>query len=370
MINHKFNAAISMRGGLSYDHTKGDMLSYRINSNRAYDTLVHDVAGTAMTQLYAQGKFSFSNGLEINAGFHLTHPEISGEYSLEPRLGLRYKLAEGHYFVAGLGLHTHLEALPVYYTRIKRADNSRATDNIDLEMTRSMQLVTGFDLAPRSDLTVRLEVYYQYLFNVPIVNRPKSRYSILNSSSGLPESELENEGAGSNKGIEFTLEKSFTRDYYLLITASLFESKYRSGDMLWHDTYFNNRYITNVIGGKDFHVGLNNRSVIGVNGKILARGGYRYTPVDYEKSILQKHIVTISQLPYHESLPGFFRIDAGISYRRNNPKSAWVIMLDIQNVTDRENVFRKQFVYSEGKITSYYIYSLGMVPVFNFRVEF
>jgi len=45
-------------------------------------------------------------------------------------------------------------------------------------------------------------------------------------------------------------------------------------------------------------------------------------------------------------------------------------MLDIQNVTNRNNVFRKRYVYSEGEITSYYIYSLGMVPVFTFRVEF
>jgi len=154
------------------------------------------------------------------------------------------------------------------------------------------------------------------------------------------------------------------------ITASLFESKYRSADLLWHDTYFNNRYITNLIGGKDFHVGRKDRSIIGMNVKILARGGYRYTPVDYAKSILQKQVVTISQLPYHESLPGFFRVDSGISFRRNNPKCAWVVMFDIQNVTDRRNVFRQKYVYSEGEITSHYIYSLGLVPVFNFRVEF
>jgi len=370
LINHKFNAAISIRGGLNYDHTKGEMLSYRVNSDNASDTLINDIVTTNLTQLFAQGKFSFPGGLEINAGLHLTHPEQSGEYSLEPRLGLRYRLSEGHYFVAGLGLHTHVEALPVYYTRIKREDGSWSLGNNDLEMTRSMQLVAGLDLAPRSDLTVRFEVYYQYLFNVPIVNRPKSKYSILNSSHGMPDAELENEGAGSNKGIEFTLEKSFTRDYYFLITASLFESKFRSADVLWHDTYFNNRYVTNLIGGKDIHFGLKERSVIGLNAKMLARGGYRYTPVDYEKSLIQKNIVTISQLPYHESLPGFFRIDGGISYRRNNPKSSWIVMLDIQNVTNRNNVFRKRYVYSEGEITSYYIYSLGMVPVFTFRVEF
>jgi len=47
-----------------------------------------------------------------------------------------------------------------------------------------------------------------------------------------------------------------------------------------------------------------------------------------------------------------------------------MLMLDIQNITDMENVFRKRYVYTEQGVTSYYIYSLGVVPVFNFRVEF
>jgi hypothetical protein len=370
MLNHKVNASVSLRGGFSYDYTKGDMQSYSMNSKNTYDTLVNDVAGTSMTQFYGQCKLRVSGGLEINAGLHMTHPEISGEYSLEPRLGLRRELAEGQFFVAGMGLHTHAEALPVHYTRIKSSEGSYSLGNRGLKMTRSLQWVAGFDLNPRKDLTVRLEAYYQYLYNVPIIDRPNSKYSILNNSHGLPDAELENAGAGANKGIEITIEKSFTRDYYFLLTASLFESKYRSGDKLWHDTYYNNRYVTNLIGGKDFHVGRDDRSVIGINAKILARGGYRYTPVDFERSLIQRRVVYIAQLPYYESLPGFFRADAGISFRKNNPKSSWIVMLDVQNVTDRRNIFRKNYVYSDGKVSAYYIYSLGMVPVFNFRVEF
>lgn len=370
MLNHKVNASLSLRAGISNDHTSGDMLSYSLNSQNTYDTLVSAVADATMTHLYGQGKMKITDQLEVNGGLHLTYSNLSREYSLEPRLGLRWEMAERQFFVTGFGLHTHAEALPVHYTRIRDSDNTFSLGNIHLEMTRSLQWVGGLNLAPKPDLTVRAEVYYQYLFNVPIINKPNSKYSVLNSSQGLPDSKLENAGAGSNKGIEVTVEKSFTRDYYFLVTASLFESKYRSADGYWHDTYFNNRYVTNIIGGKDFHVGTSNRSVIGINGRILARGGYRYTPVDIQKSLLQKTIVTQNQLSYHESLPGFFRADAGISYRKNNPKSSWIVMLDIQNFTNRKNVFRKRYNYSDGEITWYYIYSLGIVPVFNFRIEF
>jgi hypothetical protein len=45
-------------------------------------------------------------------------------------------------------------------------------------------------------------------------------------------------------------------------------------------------------------------------------------------------------------------------------------MIDIQNLTGRKNVFRKKFSYSSGTIVESNVYSLGTVPVLNFRIEF
>jgi hypothetical protein len=45
-------------------------------------------------------------------------------------------------------------------------------------------------------------------------------------------------------------------------------------------------------------------------------------------------------------------------------------MLDVQNSTGKRNVFKRRFTFENGKIVTNDIVSLGMVPVFNFRVEF
>jgi len=46
-------------------------------------------------------------------------------------------------------------------------------------------------------------------------------------------------------------------------------------------------------------------------------------------------------------------------------------MLDIQNATGHKNVFRRRFIYEKQIVLfSTDVLSLGMVPVFNFRVEF
>jgi len=45
-------------------------------------------------------------------------------------------------------------------------------------------------------------------------------------------------------------------------------------------------------------------------------------------------------------------------------------MLDIQNATNHKNVFKRKYIYDKGEILQKDILSLGIVPVFNFRLEF
>jgi hypothetical protein len=47
-----------------------------------------------------------------------------------------------------------------------------------------------------------------------------------------------------------------------------------------------------------------------------------------------------------------------------------MVMLDVQNITNRKNIFRKRFSYQNGAVVTNNVYSLGAVPVFNFRLEF
>ena len=60
---------------------------------------------------------------------------------------------------------------------------------------------------------------------------------------------LENEGTGSNYGIELTLEKFLSSGYYVLFTTSLFDSKYVGGDGVTRNTAFNGNYVFNLLGG-------------------------------------------------------------------------------------------------------------------------
>ena len=64
----------------------------------------------------------------------------------------------------------------------------------------------------------------------------------------------------------------------------------------------------------------------------------------------------------------YYRFDLGLSYKINKSKLTHTIMLDIQNITNRLNVFAKYFDEDTNQVETYY--QNGFFPVFNYRIEF
>jgi hypothetical protein len=370
IVNHKFSARQSVRVGINYNYLSGNMANYKLISEGVFDTLVAPHDNATLLQSHFQWKYRTTAGFEINAGMHILYYSLNGEISIEPRLGLRWQLWPGGTFIAGLGVHSKTESLAAYNSLIKNDEGRPATLNHDMGLANAFHGVAGFDFSFKNDVRLRIETYFESLNNIPIVNLATSRYSTLNTAERLPEQVLENAGTGRNTGIEITLEKSFTKNYYFLITGSLYDSWYTAGDNKRYNTLYNTKYVSNILAGKDFSFGKDKRNLIGINSRLICRGGYRYTPVNKSRSLELNRIVYLDSQTYSKQLPGFLRIDAGISFRRNFSKSSLVVMLDVQNATGRRNVFKRRFSYETGKIIVNDILSIGTVPVFNFRIEF
>jgi nucleoside-diphosphate-sugar epimerase len=79
--------------------------------------------------------------------------------------------------------------------------------------------------APHSDYAIskyfrtKVEAYYQTLWNVPVYAVPSS-VSLLNRGAGFnrffPLYTMENKGTGYNYGLELTLEKTFSKNYFFI----------------------------------------------------------------------------------------------------------------------------------------------------------
>lgn len=203
---------------------------------------------------------------------------------------------------------------------------------------------------------------------MPVTIEP-SYYSVINEGADFNNpgtDSLANNGTGRNYGIEFTLEKSFSKGFYMLNTLSLYQSKYTGSNGIERSTAFNGNYILNVLGGRE--VKLDRKNTLAFDTKVSIAGGRRYTPINVELSRLYKRQVNIESETFERQFDPYFRLDFKITYRRNGKKITQEWFVDIQNITNRKNVFVQAFNSQTGDINTQY--QLGLFPNFNYRINF
>lgn len=370
LVNHKFNAKNVIRAGMIYTHQGFDLLARDYNyDEKILETQLTQNGSTNRYQAYLQWKWRISKAWELNTGIHQNYVELSSDYSIEPRLGAKWSINEKHSINFGLGLHSKAETASIYLAEQQQPDGTVIYPNSDLNMTRAFHNVIGYDWRFATDFHFRIEAYYQHLYKVPVsADDSTGTFSSLNFRNGFTNLDLVNEGTGRNYGLELTLEKFFSRDYYLLFTTSLFESKYTMPDGIERNTAFNSKYIFNMVGGKEFRVGRNKNNIIGTNMRLIWRGGYPIVPVDLDASRDAGEEVRDYERAFDVKAPDYFRVDIGINYRKNNPKWSWILSLDIQNATGRFNVMDEYYYSESGNIEQ--VYMTGMIPVLNYKVQF
>jgi outer membrane receptor protein involved in Fe transport len=185
---------------------------------------------------------------------------------------------------------------------------------------------------------------------------------------GVPDVDsLVNNGLGRNYGLELTLEKSFSNDYYFLVTASVFESKYRGSDEKWRNTAFNSQYVLNGLFGREFELGSKSR-VLAIDIKSTYAGGQYVTPIDLEASRQAKEMVLDNENAYSIKNPDYFRTDFKISFRMNSKKLTHEWALDIQNVFNTQNLFRRTYNPETEQIVQNN--QLGIYPIPQYRLTF
>ena len=362
-LNHKLSPKHYLRTGIRLSQL--NFLSYQAEKDSVWERKYEAEGQAGYYEYYAQWKFRASDRFTITPGLHSAYFSLNKQVVLEPRLALKYKLRSGTDIRSGVGIHSLTESLVTYLGDKTKSELEKP--NMDLKLMRAAHFVLGLDQRIFSDWQLSMEAYYQYLYDIPIKADTNSPWTILNKNSGFVLNELFNNGQAYNYGIELTARKSFSKQWYLLANASLFESKYRNLDNVLRNTKYNNNFIYNLTAGKDFKTGKKRTNLIGSNCKVLWIGGRRGTPIDMERSIAKGKTIYVASESNTIQMPHYFRFDIRFSYRKNNPDWSWIISLDIQNITNRYNIYREIFNPISYEIE--YIEQIGIVPAFKFRIE-
>ena len=364
--NQKLSARNTIRVGLILSDLSYDIReSYRNHLTVPFQTPLDEKDRAGFYQAFGNWQLRTSDQFTVNTGLHFSHFALNGRSYLEPRVGFRWDRGR-HIISGGMGLHSRMETVALYTARQYNEDGSFVQNNKDLGFTRAFHLALGYEKMLQPKLRFKVEVYYQSLFDVPIAGSDSNAFvgsfSTLNTFDGYTPEELANDGTGKNYGLELTLEKFLNRGFYMLSTASIYKSLYTGADGIERSTQFDGGYIYNFLAGKEFPVGKKGHNSLSLNGKLIAAGGKRQAPILRSASIAQGFTVFDYENNYELQLDGFFRIDIGISYRKNRKKTTSVIALDIQNLTQRENESFRYFYGSETQVSFF--------PNLSYRLEF
>lgn len=376
MYNHKLSAKNTIRTGLIFSHLIFDFEYFDdddVDGDKSQNQIkLFDNQGeTSFVQAYSQWKHRFDERWTLNAGVHYSQLLLNNEFSIEPRAALQWKVDEKQSLSASVGLHSKMEHLAAYLFEGTLPDGTVRTPNDELGLSKSMHTVLGYDRRLGPDMRLKVEAYHQHLFNLPVENVPGSTNSIVNAFDIwdiIGAEKVNNEGTGTNYGVDLTLEKFFSKNYYFLVTGSVYKSEYTPLDGKTYPTRFDGRYSATVLGGKEFKVGKNRKNIFGINGKFILSGGNRFTPIDLESSIEKGEQVLFEGRRFEAKAGDYARFDFGLSYRINRKKLTHTIMLDIQNVTNRLNIYTQYYNDDTKRIEAYT--QTGLFPIFNYRVEF
>ncbi len=369
-INSKINSKNTVNGGLMADLYQFNYQDSLLEQKTFYHHL-RDFTGDGMLiQAYLKWQHRFSDNLTLNSGVHYQQFMVNNTYAVEPRIGLKYNLTEKQSLSIGTGLHSQLQPMSTYFLQTDYNDGSTAKTNEELEMSKSAHFVLGYDNNLSTNWRFKSEVYYQYLFNIPVESQA-STFSLLNAGADyiMPLNDsLVNDGTGKNYGIEITLEKFFSNNYYFLFTGSVYDAKYEGSDKVTRNTAFNGNYTFNLLGGAEFNLDKDKKKLITINGKATYAGGKRYIPIDLSASQNSNQTEYFYDRAYEDQYKDYFRIDVKFGFKLNGKKMTQEWAFDLQNILNRKNIFQQ--VYNPVKRNIQTEYQLGLFPMMTYRINF
>jgi len=270
------------------------------------------------------------------------------------------------------GLYSQMIPRSFYFIRTLTPQGEIELSNKKLGFMKSAHADFSYSWSFASDWHFKAETYYQWLYNIPVKNDPNETYTILQAGGAgenviMREGNLVNKGTGENYGIEFSIEKFMSKNYYLLFNSTLYRSTYTNGfnKKEW-STVFDGKYLFNIASGYELTLKKGWTLFADIKGSLA--GGTRYTPVLEEESKRERKVVFDITRVNELQLRNYFRTDLRIGYRKNRKKFTNELAFDLQNLTNQRNIYNLIYDIDEGVYKETLLQ--GFMPMVTYRVNF
>jgi hypothetical protein len=334
-----------------------DALTYRNN-------IVQGNGNSFQWQPYTQFNFKIGPKWTANAGIHVLFLALNNTHSVEPRLSLQYRVRQNH--TLGFALGKYSKTLPLGSYFYQAPDHSQP--NRQLDFMKSAHFVFSYDWLMKKNWRLHVEAYLQKLTAIPVVNDLDRTFWLLNMIDGYANESLVSSGTGRNKGVDITLEKFFSKNWFLLSSFSIFSSTYSPLNGKTYNTQYNSRNAGSLTMGREWKKKNNKTFTLG--GKALYNGGMPISPLLPGSGVNSREPQLDETRPYSEYVPAYFRVDTRVSLRKDRAKKSWVLSLDIQNILGIMNTDALSRRFDPAANQWRYKKLSGLVPVISYQIDF
>lgn len=362
---YKWNASLTAKFGINISQLSFELKDDRWDGKKIVNYL-NESNSTYYVQQFGQIIKKWTPVFQTTFGLHAYQFELNQSKAIEPRMAISIENKSGGRFGVGIGWHSRIEPISTYLFKKYIANGNFFQPNKNIKPSQALHQVVSYDQRIGENTRLKVEAYIQNINQVPIDTLRTGLFSLVNYTSGIPGQVLENTGKGINKGIELTLERFLADNFYYLVTASLFDSKFQNKDLVWRNTQFNNLFAGNILVGKDFQ--LAKQKSLSVNLRYLLRGGNRYTPINLAESIKRNTTVGIQSKAFESQYPNFERYDFSLAYRINKLNHTWSFRLDLQNIFNTNNIIEERYDSNVKGLS--YRFALPLIPIMSSQLEF
>lgn len=375
-VNHKINRRSLIKFGLNAElqfYNMQDSVLSDIRVQGIYRQRWNYQGFGALIQPFVQYKYRITDNMNFTAGLHSQYFSLSNSISIaEPRIGWDWNIDGKNKVKFGAGMHSQTQPL---YTYMYDQLGDGVLRNINMDFSRSIHVAAGYQRSFKNKMRIMSEIYYQHLYNIPVDPADTMGfYSLVNMGSGFQRffpNPLVNEGLGRNYGVELTVEKFFSNQFFFLVTASIFDSKYTGFDQKWRNTDYNANFATNFLAG--YELKLKGKNTLSFGTKVTYAGGRRYGLVNIPAAQLEQELIFLDSMYNEFKFRNYFRFDLRIVYRINQNKVTHEIGLDLVNVLNTRNLLGLAYAPNLANPSAEPIaerLQLGFLPIFYYRIDF
>lgn len=366
-INKKISTTHTNRTGITVTGLNYD-LDYKVSPNFGLNKPMEQISkgsGKSMVaSAFSSSVINISRTITGSLGITAQYFALNKNWSVEPRIALKWKPTDGHSLALAYGLHSRRERLDYYFVE-QNKDGQTATNKY-LDFSKAHHLNVSYDWNIKSNLHLKIEPYYQYLYSIPVEDN--TSFSLINHADFYLNRILTNKGSGRNYGIDITLEQYMTNGFYYMLTGSLFRSKYKAGDNIWRNSRMDRGFLLNALAGKEWMVGKRKQNMFSINARLFFHGGDRYTPVDEAVSGEQHDIIFDETQAFSKKFKPVINGDISINYRINRQKLSHEFSLKMLNVGMRTGMHYYEYNENTNKIRKED--GTGLIPNISYKLYF